>query len=959
MPHDQPSLEAEQKIQEALQSGATELDLRDMKLTELPESIGQLSQLTKLDLSNNQLTTLPPSLGQLTQLTHLTLSKNQLTTLPESLGKLSQLEIFHIGTSSGGNPIGYIPEFVRTFKKLYGFAAWDCKLTSLPYWIGELTELNGIGLANNQLSDIPHTLGNLKNLQLLYLQGNQLINLSPSLAQLVHLTNLELDNNPLNPALQSAYDACSEGKYQPLFAYLRSLETNAEPLYEAKLVLVGEGNVGKTTLLKALKGKAGEAPQEHEPTTHGVEIDIHGLRLPHPAKDGVKIQLNAWDFGGQDVYRVTHQFFFSRRSLYLLVWEPRRGVQQGQVEDWLNMIRLRVGDDARVIIVSTHCKTGERIARIDQPVFKQQYGDMIVGFHEVDSLVPDEATGEMVGIAELKKVIAEHASKLEQMGMGFNRDWKAARDELLARPEPRISFDAFSGVCAARGLSGIDTETLAHLMHDLGYIVHYSDDEKLRDDVILKPEWLTKAIGFVLEDRKTQELDGILPDNRLYQVWHDHSFEGEPRYDAELYPFFLRLMEKYDVCYRLPEGDASLVAQHVPQIRPTNLPWLPEEEPKENQRRLGMVCVMDDAPPGLVPWMIVRTHDYAFPVGQHSPHWQKGMFLRNNSHGEAMLELRGREFHMYAEAVWPEYFMNLLRQRLDKLITDNWPGLEGRYSFTVPCKNNECEGRFEIAALRDFLNDGDETIRCQKCRERQNIIELLYGFEDYDIRENMTTLQRTVDRGFANVGDEFEKLRSQIANGFLNAMKAMANEAKNGPRLFTIEPVDGRWQWINKKYKLQLWCEAEDCQHPVYDGLGIYEFKMTSEWVAQIAPYANFIVGIMKTLLPMVAPSVNVLFGSGTFDQWSYKDHLSLIQTSLSSVLPEGIKVHDPGRLKDGVLTESERSGLLALHSFLRDVDPNHERIGLYCMPTYTGNFTWVCKKHYDLMQSKIPDVIG
>ena len=951
MPHDQPSLEAEQKIQEALQSGATELDLRDMKLTELPESIGQLTQLTELNLSNNQLTTLPDSLGQLTQLKKVNIANNQLAPLPDLLKHLINLESLDIAS----NGLMVIPNWLGDLKYLTSLALDGNEIKSLPESLKKLSHLKKLYLFSNQISILPEWINKLVEIEYIDININKINDLPPSLAQLEHLTDLSLELNPLNPALQSAYKQGLDA----VKAYLRSLEQNAEPLYEAKLVLVGEGNVGKTTLLKALKGKAGAAPQEHEPTTHGVEIDIHGLRLPHPTQDGVEIQLNAWDFGGQDVYRVTHQFFFSRRSLYLLVWEPRRGVQQGQVEDWLNMIRLRVGDDARVIIVSTHCKTGERIARIDQPVFKQQYGDMIVGFHEVDSLVPEETTGEMVGIAALKKVIAEHASKLEQMGMGFNRDWKAARDELLARPEPRISFDAFSGVCAARGLSGIDTETLAHLMHDLGYIVHYSDDEKLRDDVILKPEWLTKAIGFVLEDRKTQELDGILPDNRLYQVWHDHSFEGEPRYDAELYPFFLRLMEKYDVCYRLPEGDASLVAQHVPQIRPTNLPWLPEEEPKENQRRLGMVCVMDDAPPGLVPWMIVRTHDYAFPVGQHSPHWQKGMFLRNNSHGEAMLELRGREFHMYAEAVWPEYFMNLLRQRLDKLITDNWPGLEGRYSFTVPCKNNECEGRFEIAALRDFLNDGDETIRCQKCRERQNIIELLYGFEDYDIRENMTTLQRTVDRGFANVGDEFEKLRSQIANGFLNAMKAMANEAKNGPRLFTIEPVDGRWQWINKKYKLQLWCEAEDCQHPVYDGLGIYEFKMTSEWVAQIAPYANFIVGIMKTLLPMVAPSVNVLFGSGTFDQWSYKDHLSLIQTSLSSVLPEGIKVHDPGRLKDGVLTESERSGLLALHSFLRDVDPNHERIGLYCMPTYTGNFTWVCKKHYDLMQSKIPDVIG
>ena len=791
MPHVNAYYEAEKKIQEAQKSGATELDLSneynapdEKKLTELPasigkltqltslslscnqltslpESLGQLTQLQTLDLSHNQLTTLPESLGQLTQLQSLNLFSNQLTTLPESLGQLTQLQSlnlssnqlttlpdwlgnlvrldyfkisrnqisdlpisllklknltwFVIGERSGGNPLNRLPECVRQMRKLNMLGIHNCGLTVLPDWIGELVEINNLWLAYNKLIELP-----------------------TSIAQLNQLNNIEIDGNPLNPALQSAYDAGLD----ELKAYLRSLAAGAEPLYEAKLVLVGEGNVGKTTLLKALKGRKDEAPQKNEPTTHGVEIDIHGLLLPHPEKDGVEIQLNAWDFGGQDVYRVTHQFFFSRRSLYLLVWEPRRGVQAGQVEDWLNMIRLRVGNDARVLIVSTHCKTGERIARIDQPVLQQQYGNMIVGFYEVDSLVPDEHTGEMVGIAELKKVIAEQAAQLEQMGMPFSSQWKAARDELIAYPEPRISYAAFSEICAKHELSPIATKTLAQIMHDLGYIVHYSDDEKLRDDVVLKPQWLTKAIGFVLEDRATQDCEGILPDGRLHQVWHDHQFKGEPRYDPSLYPFFLRLMEKYDVSYRLPDGKASLVAQHVPQVRPENLPWLPEQEHPENLRRIAMICAMEEDPPGLVPWMIVRTHDYSTEQTNatgsiHRLHWQKGMFLSHAPHGEAMLEKRGREFHIYTQADWPEYFMNVIQETLQKLINDNWPGMEGRYKFAVPCPEiidgQPCKGRFNIQALRLWLADGDATTRCQECSRKQSITELLMGFEERDM----------------------------------------------------------------------------------------------------------------------------------------------------------------------------------------------------------------------------------
>jgi internalin A len=453
-----------------------------------------------------------------------------------------------------------------------------------------------------------------------------------------------------------------------------------------------------------------------------------------------------------------------------------------------------------------------------------------------------------------------------------------------------------------------------------------------------------------------------LPDEHLIDVWLNHRFKDEPRYEPDLYPFFLRLMEKYDVSYRLEDGKASLVAQHVPQVRP-HLPWLPEEEHKTDHRRLAIVYVMDEEPPGLVPWMIVRTHQFAFEQTGHRLHWQKGMFLRNRRHGEAMLELRGREFHLYTEAVWPEYFMNILRQTLNKLVADNWPGLQNRYTFTVPCRHRTngdmCPGRFDINALREFHEDGDETIRCQSCRTRQEIVELLYGFEEEEPREQLARIESKLDAGFDEVHQEIAGLESRLANYVMAIMRAMANEAKEGPRLFDMQPVSGNWRRIfQEKYQLRLWCEAENCQHPVLEkDRGVYEIPTTREWVRQVAPYANFIAGVMKTLVPMVAPSVNLVFGEKTIESLHLSDHLDLMREATGK-LDDKLSIRDPGRLQQSVLSENERSGLLALHALLRELDPQHTKLGLHRVPTYTGDFLWLCPTHYNLSQPRIPDVI-
>lgn len=69
------------------------------QLTELPESVGALTQLTRLDASHNLLARLPDGLGRCTALEDLDLRHNVVAALPESLGDLRALQALWLDTN--------------------------------------------------------------------------------------------------------------------------------------------------------------------------------------------------------------------------------------------------------------------------------------------------------------------------------------------------------------------------------------------------------------------------------------------------------------------------------------------------------------------------------------------------------------------------------------------------------------------------------------------------------------------------------------------------------------------------------------------------------------------------------------------------------------------------------------------------------------------------------------------
>ena len=70
-----------------------------------------------------------------------------------------------------------------------------------------------------------------------------------------------------------------------------------------------------------------------------VGVDISDLTLTVKNEEVV---LSTWDFGGQREYYATHQYFLSKRSLYLVVWNLTKG-EKGldEIQQWLVNIQVQ------------------------------------------------------------------------------------------------------------------------------------------------------------------------------------------------------------------------------------------------------------------------------------------------------------------------------------------------------------------------------------------------------------------------------------------------------------------------------------------------------------------------------------------------------------------------------------------------------------------------------------------
>jgi internalin A len=603
------------------------------------------------------------------------------------------------------------------------------QITSIPEALVQLSNLTRLDLDSNQITSIPEALGQLSNLTELDLWNNQIEKIPECLETLPKLEKLDLRRNPLpiSPeALGSANLYEEPGNPVAIFNYLRQLRSGeVRPLNEAKVLLVGQGSVGKTCLLNRL---IHNKYNPNEPQTDGLNITDWKITV-----NTKPVKLNVWDFGGQEIYHATHQFFLTKRSLYLLVCNCRTSEDENRLEYWLKLIES-FGDASPVIIVGNKCD--EQLLDLNRKALRDKYPNI--------KAILETSCQSGTGIDELRSALHTEIAQLKEVYDLLPLSWFQVKQRLENLDKDIISISQYATICAKENIfEETDQTQLIGLLHNLGIVLNFREHPILQNTNILNPHWVTEGIYALLSDDALKvKTKGILTYADLSRILDSN------KYPSRRYHCLTDLMGEFELCFPVSHCPAPTFL--IPGI-------LPKEQPQNTELQgetLEFQYHYRILPDSILSRFIVLTHEKIHKC----THWRTGVMLEYTEGAEVyniariksdpedkkiFIAVSGRESTRRS-------FLSMIRDTFTK-IHNSFANLE--ISQWVPVPGYPDADPLDYEELLGLEEMGENTVRVGKLKLKLDLRPLLDGYESIELRRRRQMGDRELGKSYDDLVD--------------------------------------------------------------------------------------------------------------------------------------------------------------------------------------------------------------
>lgn len=602
--------------------------------------------------------------------------------------------------------IRHIPAEISECVWLKSLWLHDNPLISLDS-IKTLEKLQRINISNTDISDIS-LLGAFFNLEVVDISHTKVSSLSPIFhmikkgIEISGYGGIRIDGCPItSPPLE----IIREG-HKAILSYIEQLETvGSDQIFEAKLLIIGEGGAGKTSLSRKFFDPLAELPKEQD-STQG--IDIRPLYFSMP--NGKQFRLNIWDFAGQGKYQSAHSFFYTHRSLYVLV-DDTRTLDENEAYrtfyyHWLQIVELFGGDSPLLVLHN-------------QKANRHRTGFNLGSFQAIFPFVKDLfrinlGENDTKGIIELKQEIERWAQKLPHIGDVVPKTWVYVRNEIEEERQqrPYISDERYRDICIAHGINDDEKQLeLSRYFHDLGVFLHFQENPLLRRDIFLQNEWVTSAVYKILDDTTIEvEKRGRFDKNDLINLWS----EG---YHARRRDELLALMLQFELCYKVQDLEIYV----APQLLPGDIPEydLGVDLPLQIKYEYGFM------PKGLLYRLIVRLHRHI--AQKQLAVWNGGVVLeRTGALADIVEWLNRRQILVRATGLRKKELITIINEEVEKL-HDTY-GDRLKVETKIPCNCEICK-ESETPHFYDKKRDLDNRL----LREKRTV-ECPISFDAVDVQ---------------------------------------------------------------------------------------------------------------------------------------------------------------------------------------------------------------------------------